>query len=137
MKNIFLYSLLVVVFFSCNTKDTTSQETNQEQTTSNDEFNYQAVIDKSEQPVVAYFWATWCGPCKFVSPIMEELATDYQGKATIIKVNLDKNPDFSNKYKVNAVPAVIYFKNGQIVEQHLGALPKQNYVTTINQLISN
>ncbi|MDH5826359.1 thioredoxin [Sphingobacterium sp. SG20118] len=86
--------------------------------------NFEEVVLKSEKPVLVDFWAEWCGPCRMVGPIVEELANDYGDKAVIGKVNVDENPEISVRFGIRNIPALLFFKNGEIVDKQIGAVPK-------------
>lgn len=85
--------------------------------------NFEEVIN-SDKPVLVDFWAEWCGPCKMIGPLVEELATDYDGKAVIGKVNVDENPNVSAKFGIRSIPTLLVFKSGEIVDKQVGAVPK-------------
>jgi thioredoxin 1 len=86
--------------------------------------NFDELVLKSDKPVLVDFWAEWCGPCRMVGPVVEELAKDFDGRAVIGKVNVDNNPGISMKFGIRNIPALLYFKNGEIVDKQIGAVPK-------------
>jgi thioredoxin 1 len=93
--------------------------------------NFDEVI-KTDKPVLVDFWAEWCGPCKMIGPVVEELANDYEGKAIIGKVDVDSNPGTSAKFGIRSIPTLLVLKNGKIVEKQVGAVPKSVLVQKLD-----
>jgi len=85
--------------------------------------NFEEIIN-SEKPVLVDFWAEWCGPCKMIGPLVEELANEFEGKAIIGKVDVDANPEISAKFGIRSIPTLLVFKGGEIVDKQVGAVPK-------------
>lgn len=89
----------------------------------------------ASQTVLVDFWATWCGPCKMLAPVIEELDRQYDGKAVIAKVDVDAEPELAMRYGVMSIPTVVLFQNGEEVERKVGLLPKESYVELLDQYI--
>ncbi len=86
--------------------------------------NFETVVKNSDKVVLVDFWAEWCGPCRMVGPIVEELAKEYDGKAVIGKLNVDNNPNVSMEFGVRNIPTILFFKGGKVVDKQVGAVPK-------------
>jgi thioredoxin 1 len=91
---------------------------------------------KSAVPVLIDFWAPWCGPCKAISPVVEELAGEYKGRIKVVKMNVDDNPQTPSRYGVRGIPNLILFKGGQVADQNVGAVPKGHLVKAIDRTLT-
>ena len=97
--------------------------------------NFEEVVLKSDKLVIIDFWAEWCGPCRMVAPIIEEISEEYDGKVLVAKVDVDTNPDISSKLGIRNIPTVMFFKNGEMVDKQVGAVPKSNFVSKLESLL--
>lgn len=95
--------------------------------------NFQTDVLASDKLTVIDFWAEWCGPCRAIGPVIEELAVDYAGKVNIGKVNVDNNPTLSMNFNITSIPAILFIKGGQVVDKLVGAQPKGNFVKKIEE----
>ncbi len=100
------------------------------------EQSWQTDVVNSDMPVFVDFWAEWCGPCRMVSPVMEELASDYEGKIKFVKVNVDEAKDLANQYNVFSIPTMILLNKGEVISQQVGAASKESYKNMIDRALA-
>lgn len=98
--------------------------------------SFEAEVLQSDVPVVVDFWATWCGPCKMIAPILDEVASEYGEKAKIVKLDVDNNQQTAAKYNIMSIPSLLFFKNGEIVDQVVGALTKAQLAQRLDKIIA-
>jgi thioredoxin 1 len=96
--------------------------------------NFDEVVLHSDKPVIVDFWAEWCGPCRMVGPIVEEIGNDYAEKAVVGKLDVDSNPNVTRQYGIRNIPTVLFFKNGEVADKQVGAVPKSNLVNKLEAL---
>lgn len=97
--------------------------------------NFQEKVLSSDKLTVVDFWAEWCGPCRAIGPVIEDLSKEYDGKINVGKVNVDNNPVLSTNYGITSIPAILFLKDGKVVDKLVGAQPKANFVKKIEQYI--
>lgn len=97
--------------------------------------SFEQEVLKSEKPVLVDFWATWCGPCQMLGPMIEEIAAEYDGKAKICKLNTDENAHTAAQYRISVIPTLLFFKNGQVVDQSVGLVNKKTIQDKLSKLL--
>jgi len=97
--------------------------------------NFEELVMNSDKPVMLDFWAVWCGPCRMIAPIVEEMTTEYDGKAVIGKVDVDNNQEIAMKYGIRNIPTVLFIKGGEVVDKQVGAAPKPAFTAKLDALL--
>jgi thioredoxin 1 len=98
--------------------------------------SWDSEVLQADKLVMVDFWAVWCGPCRIIAPTVEELAKEYEGRVKVVKLNTDENPDVASRYKIMGIPTLMFFKNGERVDQIVGAVPKPQLKSKIDGLLS-
>jgi thioredoxin 1 len=98
--------------------------------------NFEEIVLNAKVPVLVDFWAEWCGPCRMVGPVVDELHTEYEGKAIVGKVNVDENPNVSAKFSVRNIPTILFIKNGEVADKSVGAVPKAQLASKLDALLN-
>lgn len=96
---------------------------------------FESDVLNSDQPVLVDFWATWCGPCRTIAPTIEELASEYEGKAKVVKLDVDNNPQAAQQFGIRSIPSLLFFKDGKPVDQMVGVVPKKTLADKLDSLV--
>lgn len=97
--------------------------------------NFDEIVLKSDKPVLVDFWAEWCGPCRMIAPIVEDISKEYEGKVLVAKCDVDDCPGVAAKFGIRNIPTVLFFKDGKVADKQVGAVPKANFVNKLNVLL--
>jgi len=97
--------------------------------------NFDEIVLKSDKPVIVDFWAEWCGPCRMVGPIVNEVGEDYKEKAIVGKLDVDSNPEITMRFGIRNIPTILFFKNGEVADKQVGAVPKSTIVGKLEALL--
>ena len=100
-----------------------------------DDTNFDDVVLKSDKPVMVDFWAEWCGPCRMIAPFVDEMSKEFEGKAVVVKCDVDNSPAVSVKFGIRNIPTVLFFKDGKVADKQIGAVPKNNFVSKLTALV--
>lgn len=98
--------------------------------------NFEQEVIKSDIPVMVDFWAPWCGPCRMIAPLIDELSNEYEGKVKVVKLNTDENPQTASEFQISAIPTLLFFKGGKVVKELVGVVPKEEIKKILDDLIS-
>jgi thioredoxin 1 len=119
----------------CARRDQIQEKTMSEHIKNVSDVSFDADVLKSSQPVLVDYWAAWCGPCKMIAPMLEEVSAEYAGKVTIAKLNVDENPETAAKFGIRGIPTLMLFKDGQVAATKVGALSKSQLTAFLNDSI--
>jgi thioredoxin 1 len=97
--------------------------------------NFDEVVLKSDKPVMVDFWAEWCGPCRMIAPAVEEISKEYEGRAVVVKCDVDDSPGVASRFGIRNIPTVLFFKDGKVADKQVGAVPKSSFVNKLNNLL--